>query len=293
MDFSIDGMDATIFNQKKGKQKVCLLAVHGGGWVAGNHKSLEDTCSVLANELDIPALTISYTLAGIDPLIASKLLFAQMAVFLFLSLLSHSHISIAFILACILLTTVILITIVEAHYGKREAHPAQVNDVSKAISYCLDNVADKIILFGHSAGAHLCTLVATSDLYCDRREDIACVVAISGVYSHTHFKTITGAIPFVLYKSVFKNASPKEIFPILNVDENSPSHLVISAESDFGLRRHAHDYVALLIDNGVYAKWKTYERTNHLNIRRYFDEEHKHIADDILDFCREHIARYL
>lgn len=50
-------------------------------------------------------------------------------------------------------------------------HPAHIEDVTSAVSWVLDNIADyggdpaKMTLMGHSAGAHLAALVATDERY--------------------------------------------------------------------------------------------------------------------------------
>ena len=76
-------------------------------------------------------------------------------------------------------------------------HPEHAKDVARAFAWVRKNVAahggdpDRIVVAGHSAGAHLITLLVTDECYlddpalgldCDARKSIRAVVALSGVY---------------------------------------------------------------------------------------------------------------
>jgi acetyl esterase/lipase len=71
-------------------------------------------------------------------------------------------------------------------------HPDHVQDVARAFAWTRDHIADyggrpdQIVLFGHSAGGHLVSLLTTDEQYLraegQRAADIKGVVAVSGVY---------------------------------------------------------------------------------------------------------------
>ncbi len=71
-------------------------------------------------------------------------------------------------------------------------HPEHVRDVARAFAWTRDHIADyggrpdQIVLFGHSAGGHLVSLLTTDEQYLraegQRAADIRGVVAVSGVY---------------------------------------------------------------------------------------------------------------
>lgn len=72
-------------------------------------------------------------------------------------------------------------------------HPAHVEDVAKAFAWAKANVAkyggnpSRITLFGHSAGGHLVSLLATDPAYLKAEKltpaDVRGVVSVSGVYT--------------------------------------------------------------------------------------------------------------
>lgn len=285
-----DKLTATLHNPKPVRVPYAIVAVYGGGWVSGHRNRIYDTCSSLAKQLDVPVLAAAYTLSVVDPEIMRKILFTEVASLLLMAFLSHSHVSVALVLSCCVITLLILTYMINCHFCKEDAkHPVQSNDIKANIAYCLAHIADNIVLFGHSAGAHLATLVANDANY-ENLDRIACVVGMSGVYSNAHFHTITGIIPYILYKSVMSDSAVDDVFPIQKVGPHSPPHFITSAEVDYGLRRHARDMAALLIDNGVFVRWKIYKHTNHFSVRRYFEGVHKHIRDDIVAFIDEIVS---
>ncbi|MBN1756106.1 alpha/beta hydrolase [bacterium] len=72
-------------------------------------------------------------------------------------------------------------------------HPAHIQDVAQAFAWTVDNISDyygdpdRIIVCGHSSGAHLATLLATNTLYLQETgaslQDIKAVISFSmGIY---------------------------------------------------------------------------------------------------------------
>jgi acetyl esterase/lipase len=133
-------------------------------------------------------------------------------------------------------------------------YPANVEDVAAAVAWTHRHIgehggcAERIILFGHSAGGHLASLLTTDDHYLARvglgRQHIRGVVSISGVYelSDVSVRTLLlnpttildftfTANPFTL---VFGN-DPEELrgaSPLAHVREDLPPFLLLYAEHD-------------------------------------------------------------
>jgi len=86
----------------------------------------------------------------------------------------------------------ILTAVMSYRLAPAAKHPAQIEDVASAVAWLMGHVAvhggdpQRIVLTGHSAGAHLVALLALDDRWLRRhpktREAIAGVVALSGIY---------------------------------------------------------------------------------------------------------------
>ncbi|NOZ71689.1 MAG: alpha/beta hydrolase [Chloroflexi bacterium] len=74
------------------------------------------------------------------------------------------------------------------HRTKAAWYPDNIEDVAAALQWTLDHIADnggdpgQIVVFGHSAGGHLASLLATHDDYASLRAKIRGVVSMSGIY---------------------------------------------------------------------------------------------------------------
>jgi acetyl esterase/lipase len=130
-------------------------------------------------------------------------------------------------------------------YALAPAHkfPAQAEDIARALAY-LHRVADthgfdpkRVFLMGHSAGAHLASLVALDGRYLSDAgappHAVAGVIAVSGIYDLTGGPIAQRADE--LLAPVFgsdartlRDASP------VNHARREPPFLVLSAENDFG-----------------------------------------------------------
>ncbi|MBN9523504.1 alpha/beta hydrolase [bacterium] len=130
-------------------------------------------------------------------------------------------------------------------------HPAHVEDVAKAFAWTKANVAkyggdaDRITLFGHSAGGHLVSLLATDPTYLKTEKltpaDVRGVVSVSGVYS---------ILPEV---ALFHTAFGKDekvcrlASPLAHVTGKHPPFLLAYGDNDFTqLDRMAIDMAAAL-----------------------------------------------
>jgi acetyl esterase/lipase len=115
-------------------------------------------------------------------------------------------------------------------------HPAHIQDVAKAFSWTCGHIAkyggkaDQIFCYGHSAGGHLVSLLATDESYlkAEKRSfaDIRGVISISGVYTILPAGALANA--FGKDREVCKKASP-----IFNVTANHPPFLILYGDADF------------------------------------------------------------
>jgi acetyl esterase/lipase len=133
-------------------------------------------------------------------------------------------------------------------------HPAHVRDVAKAFAWTKKHIADyggradQIFLFGHSAGGHLVSLLATDEAYLKqenlRRSDIKGVISASGVYqiSDLDLKFLIKnsslkldlALDINPFTMVFGNGDgAKKASPLTYVQAGLPPFLVMCAEEDW------------------------------------------------------------
>ena len=120
-------------------------------------------------------------------------------------------------------------------------HPEHARDVARAVSWVHGNASRygwdsrKIVLVGHSAGAHLCSLTAVDGAYLKEHgltpDLIGGVVAVSGVYDLTR----TGVTGQLLYQDVFGTGNEQ-------LQAASPALLVRSKPAPFLLLYAARDY---------------------------------------------------
>lgn len=116
-------------------------------------------------------------------------------------------------------------------------HPAHIQDVAGAFAWTCENIAkhggkpDRIFAFGHSAGGHLVSLLATDPSYLKAEKhspaDIRGVISVSGVYRIYHTETFFHPM-FGKSAEVCRNASP-----IQHVTGKHPPFLIAYADNDY------------------------------------------------------------
>lgn len=116
-------------------------------------------------------------------------------------------------------------------------HPAHVEDVAGAFAWTHANLgkyggdAKRVFLFGHSAGGHLVSLLATDPAYLAAEKltpaDIRGVVAVSGVYKIYH--------EVALFHSSFGDDAKVclRASPLSNVSGKHPPFLIAYGDKDF------------------------------------------------------------
>jgi acetyl esterase/lipase len=143
-----------------------------------------------------------------------------------------------------------------------------IDDISRALVYIRDHINEhcpdadpnQIFLSGHSAGAHLITLLILDKSHLVRHNfsllSIRGVISMSGVYSlknpvHDSENNIHNWVFRILYSSNLLYPEGKQILeysPIeyIKQDEELPPFLVMSAKSDMGLEIDAKRFVEKL-----------------------------------------------
>ncbi len=176
----------------------------------------------------------------------------------------------------------------------RVKHPEHAKDVARAVAWTQKNLgqygadAKTLFLAGHSAGAHLASLVGLDGKYLKKynidNRRLAGVIAISGVYEINHkvFEPV-----FSEDRKIWREASP-----INYVKRTSPPFLVFFAENDMNIHisliEQAEDFYEELEKTGVDARIKEIRRTNHNSIIGQIGKRQSATLDTMLDFIDEH-----
>jgi len=146
--------------------------------------------------------------------------------------------------------------------------PAHIEDVALAFAWVKKNIAElggdpsKIFLMGHSAGAHLVTLLVSNEKYIKAHgyssKDVAGVIPISGAYT-----------PDVLQKMFWVFKSPEVIAdasPSLHVHEGMPPFFMLYAEGDFGADTNTPAMADLIAEKGNDVKYFEIKNRGHITI---------------------------
>ncbi len=164
-------------------------------------------------------------------------------------------------------------------------HPDHPEDVASAVRWAKRNIKynGNIYMMGHSAGAHLASLIACHPIYGNGfRKDIKGAICLSGVYSDVRLKDVS--IGNTLFDEVFGVDNSRDAFPIYHVNKNTPPHLLLNANDDISLKRHTRDFFFTLKNAGVYVRSRVYSGTNHVTICRHWDSRNNIILVDIQRF---------
>jgi acetyl esterase/lipase len=168
-------------------------------------------------------------------------------------------------------------------------HPGHIEDVAKAFAWVHHNIsryggrADRVILFGHSAGGHLVSLLATDERYL-RAEglglaDIRGVVSISGAYD---IDSIYG-----LYPSVFSSdrAARREASPRYYVSNRCPPFLLLYAEKDLPtVAKESEKFFDVLRETKADARVQMLKNRTHVSVILLMAKEGDTTTDAVFEF---------
>jgi acetyl esterase/lipase len=164
-------------------------------------------------------------------------------------------------------------------------HPAHAQDCARAIKWVRDNIRDyggdptRIFLCGHSAGAHLVSLVTLDQSYLhengfDQFNHIRGVLSISGPFCGERMAANRMARRMYMHP-VFGSDEQEwpHAFPLAHVPQcanrvYTPPFLLLNASQDFGLELHTDDFAAALKQHQVPVQTAIVPSTNHISIIR-------------------------
>lgn len=171
-------------------------------------------------------------------------------------------------------------------------HPEHIKDVARAFAWCCQNIAkyggssDHLFCCGHSAGAHLVSLLATDHSYLREHglngQKIRGVIPISAP-----FIIPTGFMPrvFGTDKEVVHKASP-----LHHVRPNLPPFLILYADKDLpGCDKKPNEtFCKALKDKGNLAELLQIDQSDHIRIMVSAGMNKNKVFDSITRFIRKH-----
>ena len=141
-------------------------------------------------------------------------------------------------------------------------HPDHINDVTQALKWTLKHAEeynlDKSQLFfvGHSAGAHLCSLLALDrdrlSLLELNSDAIRGVVGLCGVYDLMRLQSNYWSSK-IYVEPVFTREHLESASPVSHVHSDAPPFLLINAEHDAGLEIDAEAFRVALEVRGLWS----------------------------------------
>jgi acetyl esterase/lipase len=169
-------------------------------------------------------------------------------------------------------------------------HPAHIEDVAKGFAWTVANIdkyggnKDAIFVSGHSAGGHLCALLATDEDYLKAEKlslaNIKGAIPVSGVYViSTRMKDVFGEDA-----EVCKKASPKN-----HVREGLPPFLVLYAEKDLAdLGKQAEAFAPALKEQKVDVTLLMQKDRDHGSVMMKQAAEDDPATQAVLEFIAKH-----
>ena len=185
-------------------------------------------------------------------------------------------------------------------FNKKTQYPDHTNDVADAVKWVYDNIStyggdkNKMVLLGHSAGAQMISLLATSDKFLPSRGVDA--EAFKGIISmDTEGYDVYGMCNagVKIYKRIFGNDSQKwkEASPILQVKPNQkyPDFLIVMRGKPYRIQM-ANDFAAKLREGGTNAKLVSADPYGHFKVNNFLgSKKDKTVTPEVIEFLKTNL----
>jgi len=293
------------------------LHVHGGGWQRG-HKGSEWRGGPVAGRASarhgLVACVVSYRLHPTDPTVGA--VWAAMLTLLLTSLASavSSWVRSDFLLRWAQLWLLLVLAVGTFQWRQRTLkarHPHACLDVAQAVAWIKQHLREhvsaadpeRLFLSGHSAGAHLVSLLASDGQYLQAAglpgtpsDHIRGVCAVSGIYClHAPVAPSPGALRNRFFRFAYTAAfgGGKEALdaasPLHLVRAGAPPFLLISAASDMGLEMDAARFARRLAELRVPVQHHSVPNTSHSTIASHFErhQAHRHYVEFVMRCCAD------
>jgi hypothetical protein len=285
-----------------------LCYIHGGAWMSGHRHSSEELLEQIALSKGWAAVSIGYRICRPRSFAIELLLLGMCGLALGIALpkaipIQQRLLWLVMALICFIWWFVLFTS---RWREERNAFPTGLHDVLDALRWCTTYGTvlcgfdpRSILLCGHSAGAHLSSLVVfhsvwKTELWKQRCPElrIAGWIGISGLYSRQEMEDLwmtRQLLPLVFDDPRLGFVVERELEAQHRCGSPSPltqwpDTLLLSAEYDYGLRRHSFRLAQVLLRGNANVRWYTIRDVNHLSIVAFSPYQHHRIAHEIADF---------
>jgi arylformamidase len=174
-------------------------------------------------------------------------------------------------------------------------HPEHILDVTRAFAWTVRNVSryggdpEHIFVCGHSAGAHLVSLMTVDKRYLEEHKlstkNICGVIPVSGIFE----------IPDGLFTMVFGEDPEKrrQASPLLQARGGLPPFLFLYADADLPYcdRPAAEAFCKALKDKGTSATTREIAMSNHYTMVTSLARQGDPVSTAIIDFIKAHPSK--
>ena len=302
--------------------EVLIVIVHGGAWMLGSKQTFRGMARQICHEFGGATCVVpDYSLSRIDMscFLQARLVLSIVCFEIVCLLLCRSkkkrHGTMYVLLFLIFLLVFVAIVVemsCNTNANHTNAHPKHVQDVARCIEFTCAHIMPKkplkIVLLGHSAGAHICSLLSLNPdfLVPSLFQSVVGTVAISGIYSFwemqrsstRHFlnryifvdmfdETLT---PETLAILASKNRQKwdyiRSAWPLFHVTAQTRKvpFLVLTSDTDFFILQHSIVFVKALEQCGFSTEHIHFKNTTHFSIHKHWNSKHNHIFKRIHTF---------
>lgn len=267
-----------------------IMHVHGGAWCVGSRQAAKNTeigvelarrgmlCIMPSYRLSFPALDRGGYLLTAEVIGAYGLFTSRQWVERGMWLLT-----------CVVVGVMLLLS---SAYVQSHQFPCHLDDVADALQYSISHVipefngnVNQINVMGHSAGAHLASMLVSHPHY-HRRFDIKRIIVLSGVFDPERLTVSRESKHFLRY--VFGDKI-SEAFPVQYIRQQqhnrSVQWLVLFGDYEFSLDAHSIDLIQLLRSQNQGLRFERYRGLDHFSILSNWTCDHAFIPDAIERFC--------
>lgn len=275
-----------------------LYYIHGGAWHFHNKQITAEMAQIIGSE-NIVFVAASYRLSSFCNFHTEIVIISVLVLIMLLTIISHNYYQLSSVW---LLALPLILLELYVHYNGSNTpkwfHPYHIEDVARNLKWIYNNINkyngdyNKIVVMGHSAGAHLATLLSTNLFFLHQQHlpnnVIKGCIGISGIYTDKRLSQFWYGM--LLRNSVFGSSGVYyDSFPIYNVGSYTPPTLLLSADNEMGLKRQTYDYHYTLKQKGVWVRTIHVPNTSHWNIHKNWHSKNKRfsVLSEIKQFVNE------